>query len=207
MNRACVPEGFSGGAIERFIRLVARLPGFGPRSARRAVLHMLKQRDTVFLPLLDVLEEIKSTVRTCPVCGAFDTVAPCTICTDHKRDSALICVVENVDDVWALEKSNAFKGRYHVLGGVLSALDGIGPSELRLSDLVQRIRTHSIQEIIIALPATLEGQTTAHYIADSLRDLNVAVSGLARGIPIGGEVGWMDDGTLVQALKARNPIV
>ena len=185
---------------------MARLPGFGPRSARRAVLHMLKQRDTVFLPILEVLNEVKNTVRTCPTCGTLDTVIPCTICADDKRDDTLVCVVESVDDVWALEKSNAFKGRYHVLGGLLSALDGTGPSELRLSELAQRIRTQDVQEVIIALPATLEGQTTAHYIADSLRDLDVTVSGLARGIPVGGEVGWMDDGTLLQALKARSPI-
>lgn len=202
MDKFGIPEG----AIDRLIRLMARLPGFGPRSARRAVLQMLKQRDAVFLPLLDALEDVKNTVRTCPVCGTLDTIAPCAICIDQKRDDTLVCVVENVDDLWALEKSRAFKGRYHVLGGLLSALDGIGPSELRLADLTQRVQKHRIQEIIVALPATLEGQTTAHYIADCLHDLDVTVSGLARGIPVGGEVGWMDDGTLVQALKARNPI-
>ncbi|NKD45031.1 recombination protein RecR [Haematospirillum jordaniae] len=192
--------------IERLTRLVARLPGLGPRSARRVVLHLLRRRETVLTPLITALEEVERAVRVCPECGNLDMQAPCSLCEDHRRDPSVICVVEHVDDLWALERSGAFSGHYHVLGGLLSAVNGTGPEDLRLNGLTERIQKKDVQEVILALPATLDGQTTAHYIADTLRPLPIATSGLARGVPVGGELNWLDDGTLVQALKARRPM-
>lgn len=192
--------------VDRLIRLVARLPGLGPRSAQRVVLHLLRRQETVLAPLMAALDDVTRTVHPCPECGNFDTRVPCSLCRDTHRDSSVVCVVEQVDDLWALERSGAFDGQYHVLGGLLSAMDGAGPDDLKLPALAKRIEQGSIREVILALPATMDGQTTAHYIADMLRPRPVIISGLARGVPVGGELNWLDDGTLLQALKARSPV-
>ncbi len=192
--------------IERLIQLLAKLPGLGPRSARRAALHLLKKRESLMLPLGAALTEAAGSVRRCSACGNLDTVDPCSICTDPRRDPATICVVEEVDDLWALERSAAFRGRYHVLGGTLSALDGIGPEQLDIAGLVTRAAMPEVTEVILATGATVEGQTTAHYITDRLAGLDVAVTRLAHGVPVGGELDYLDDGTLTAALKARRSV-
>jgi recombination protein RecR len=192
-----------GPEIERLIQLLARLPGLGPRSARRAALHLVEKRETLLEPLARALAGVADTVRTCPVCGNFDSVEPCSICADPGRDPALLCVVEDVGSLWAMERTGAFRGRYHVLGGLLSALDGIGPDDLGIAALRRRAVDGAVGEIILATPATVEGQTTAHYIADSLAGSGVAVTGLAHGVPVGGELDYLDDGTISAALKAR----
>ena len=195
----------AGGEIERAIHLLARLPGLGPRSARRLVLHLLKRRDTLLAPLTEALGRLEGSIRTCPVCGNLDTVEPCTLCADPGRDHGLICVVEEVSDLWALERTRAFKGVYHVLGGTLSALDGVGPDDLGIPALVARARGEGVREIILALNATVDGQTTAHVVTERLSGCGVAVSRLAQGVPLGGELDYLDDGTLTAALKARRP--
>jgi recombination protein RecR len=195
----------AGPEIERLISLLSKLPGLGPRSARRAALALLKRREQLLNPLADALAEAAARVRTCQVCGALDTQDPCAICSDHHRDAALICVVEEVGALWAMERASAFRGRYHVLGGLLSALDGVGPDALRVSSLVARASAGEISEVILALPATVDGQTTAHYLADRLADAGVSVTMLARGVPVGGELDWLDDGTIAQAMRARRP--
>ncbi len=192
--------------IDHLIQLLAKLPGLGPRSARRAALHLLKRREGLMAPLAKALAETAENVRICGTCGNLDTVDPCSLCTDPRRDSSLICVVEDVADLWALERTAAFRGRYHVLGGTLSALDGIGPDELNVPRLVDRARQAEVTEVILATSATVEGQTTAHYIAERLGDCGVSVSGLAHGVPVGGELDYLDDGTLSAALKARRPV-
>lgn len=189
--------------IDHLIQSLARLPGLGPRSARRAALFMLKRRDTILEPLARAMTAAKDKVQTCSVCGNFDTVSPCGICTSPGRDDSLICVVEDVADLWALERGGTFRGRYHVLGGILSALDGVGPDDLNIASLLRRARAPEVREIILATNATVEGQTTAHYIADRLADCDVTISGLALGVPIGGELDYLDDGTLSTAMKAR----
>ena len=194
------------GAIERLIGLLARLPGLGPRSARRAALHLLKKRDALMGPLADALGEAARQITTCATCGNLDTADPCVICTDAKRDPALLCVVEDVADLWALERAGIFRGRYHVLGGTLSALDGIGPDDLAIASLVRRARTGGVVEVILALNATVDGQTTAHYVADQLAGAGLMVSRLAHGVPVGGELDYLDDGTLAAALKARRSV-
>lgn len=193
----------AGPEIERLIQLLARLPGLGPRSARRAVLHLLKKKDALMLPLAATLKEVGDSVHACSTCGNLDSRNPCGICTDPRRDEALLCVVESVADLWALERASVFRGRYHVLGGTLSALDGVGPSDLNVDGLIARVQNGRIKEVIIATNATVEGQTTAHYITDRLNPLNVQVSRLAHGVPVGGELDYLDDGTLGAALKAR----
>lgn len=193
----------AGPEIERLIQLLARLPGLGPRSARRAVLHLLKKKDALMLPLAATLKEVGDSVHACSTCGNLDSRDPCGICTDPRRDEALLCVVESVADLWALERASVFRGRYHVLGGTLSALDGVGPSDLNVDGLVGRVQAGRVKEVIIATNATVEGQTTAHYITDRLAPLNVQVSRLAHGVPVGGELDYLDDGTLGAALKAR----
>lgn len=193
--------------IDRLIQTLAKLPGLGPRSARRAVLHMLKRRETVLAPLVQALTAAAERIRTCSQCGNLDTRDPCAICTDPGRDAAAICVVEDVADLWALERAGGFRGRYHVLGGTLSALDGVGPEELRIPALVARARPPEVREVIIATNATVEGQTTAHYIADRLAGSGVTLSGLALGVPIGGELDYLDDGTLNAALNARRRLL
>jgi recombination protein RecR len=191
---------------ERLIQLLAKLPGLGPRSARRAALHLIKHRESLLEPLAAALVEAARTIRPCSNCGNIDTRDPCGICTDPRRDGATLCVVEDVSDLWALERTQSFKGRYHVLGGTLSALDGIGPEELNVAGLVGRAKGGEVKEVILALNATVEGQTTAHYIMDRLAGSGVAVTRLAHGVPVGGELDYLDDGTLTAALRARRPL-
>ncbi len=192
--------------IERLIQLLARLPGLGPRSARRAALHLMKRRESLMQPLAESLRQAAERLQTCATCGNLDSSDPCTLCRDPERDRAIICVVEEVGDLWALERSGAFKGLYHVLGGTLSALDGRGPEDLRLDNLGSRAREAGVAEVILALSATVDGQTTAHYIAERLAGSGVAVSRLAHGVPVGGELDYLDDGTLTTAIKARRPV-
>jgi len=196
---------FAGPEIERLIALLAKLPGMGPRSARRAALALLKRRDALLIPLAAALAETAEKVRSCSICGTPDTRDPCSICSDPARDNSLICVVEEAGALWAMERSGAFRGKYHVLGGLLSALDGVGPDALRVTELVGRTRGGEASEVILALPATVDGQTTAHYIAERLSGSGVSITSLARGVPVGGELDWLDDGTIVQALRARRP--
>ncbi len=201
--------------IERLIQLLARLPGLGPRSARRAVLAMIQRPEVLLSPLAAAMRHAAEAIRTCSLCGNLDARDPCTLCLDPKRESAMICVVEEVGDLWALERSGAFKGRYHVIGGKLSALDGRGPDQLNIERLIERVRPGDsvtgasteapVTEVILALSATVDGQTTAHYIAERLAGFEVTVSRLAHGIPVGGELDYLDDGTLSAALKARRP--
>ena len=195
----------AGPEIERLIALLSKLPGLGPRSARRSALALLKRRDQLLRPLAQAMAEAADKVRACTICGALDTRDPCAICADPARDGALICVVEEVGALWALERGGSYRGRYHVLGGLLSALDGRGPEALRADALVDRASAGEVSEVILALPATVDGQTTAHYLAERLAQAGVAVTSLARGVPVGGELDWLDDGTIAQALRARRP--
>lgn len=199
MAAAASPE------IERLIALLARLPGLGPRSARRAALALLKRREQLLDPLTLALAEAGARVRPCSTCGALDTADPCSVCSDPRRDAGLICVVEEVGALWAMERAGANPGVYHVLGGLLSALDGVGPSALRIDELAARARQPGVREVILALPATVDGQTTAHYLAERLASSGVALTMLARGVPVGGELDWLDDGTIAQAMRARRP--
>ena len=195
----------AGPEIERLISLLAKLPGLGPRSARRAALALLKRKDQLLTPLSQALAEAEAKVRACSVCGALDVSDPCAVCGDDQRDPALLCVVEEVGGLWAMERGGAFRGRYHVLGGLLSALDGVGPDMLRVDGLVRRAAGEGVREVILALPATVDGQTTAHYLAERLESTGVQVTMLARGVPVGGDLDWLDDGTIAQALRARRP--
>jgi recombination protein RecR len=195
----------AGPEIERLIALLAKLPGFGQRSARRATLTLLKKREQLLGPLSAALADAAAKVRVCGSCGALDTSDPCAICCDRTRDQGVLCVVEEVGALWAMERANAFRGRYHVLGGLLSALDGIGPEALRVGDLVHRAGDKAVREVVLALPATVDGQTTAHYLADRLAQADVSVTMLARGVPVGGDLDWLDDGTIAQAMRARRP--
>ncbi len=195
----------AGPEIERLIALLSRLPGMGPRSARRAALVLLKRREQLLDPLARALAEASARVRPCSICGALDTADPCTVCAAPERDASLICVVEEVGALWAMERGGAFRGRYHVLGGLLSALDGVGPQSLRVDELMARAGEPQVHEVILALPATVDGQTTAHYLHERLGTVQVAVTSLARGVPVGGELDWLDDGTIAQALRARRP--
>jgi recombination protein RecR len=190
--------------LDTLIQLLAKLPGLGPRSARRAALHLIKRRESLMIPLATALAQAAAAIRPCSVCGNLDTLDPCVICRDPERESTAICVVEDLADLWALERTGAFGGRYHVLGGTLSALDGVGPEDLTIDRLVARVRPG--QELILALNATVEGQTTAHYIADRLAGSGVKLSRLAQGVPIGGELDYLDDGTLTAALNARRAL-
>jgi recombination protein RecR len=198
--------GEADAAIDRLIALMARLPGLGPRSARRAVLAMVRRREALLDPLAQALGEVAATVRECDRCGNIATDALCGICADPKRATGEICVVETVADLWAMERGGAFRGRYHVLGGVLSALDGVGPETLRIPALVGRVEAEAAREVILALNATVDGQTTAHYIADRLEPMGIAVTTLAKGVPIGGELDYLDDGTIGAALLARRAV-
>lgn len=177
----------------------------GPRSARRAALALLKRRDQLLTPLAQALADASAKVRACSVCGALDTADPCAVCADPGRDTGLICVVEEVGALWAMERAGAYRGRYHVLGGLLSALDGVGPEKLRVAELAARAGEEGVREVILALPATVDGQTTAHYLAERLAPTGVQLTSLARGVPVGGELDWLDDGTIAQALRARRP--
>ena len=196
----------AGPEIERLVQLLARLPGLGPRSARKGVLALLKRRNDLLLPLAEALQEAVAKISECPVCGNLDTVSPSTICQDTRRDQSLIVVVEEVGDLWALERAGVVAARYHVLGGHLSPLDGIGPEQLNIASLVTRVQSPEVREILLALNATVEGQSTAHYISDQLASMGVTVSRLAQGVPIGGELDYLDDGTLAAAFKARRKI-
>ncbi|CBI75855.1 recombination protein RecR [Bartonella clarridgeiae 73] len=193
----------AGPEIERLIQLLARIPGLGPRSARRAALHLIKKKETLLEPLGSALQETANKVRICSVCGNVDTKDPCSICIDPRRDKSIIIVVEDISDLWALERAKILPTRYHVLGGRLSPLDGIGPDELNITSLINRVTNNSITEIILAVNATVEGQTTAHYITDQLSQFSVKITRLAHGVPVGGELDYLDDGTLAAALRAR----
>ncbi len=195
----------AGPEIERLMSLLAKLPGLGPRSARRAALALLKRREQLLVPLTRAMQEAADKVTTCNICGQLATQNPCTICSDPARDAAMICVVEEDGALWAMERVGAYHGRYHVLGGLLSALDGVRPEDLRLDSLVERVRDGDVHEIVMALPATVEGQTTAHYIADRLKGQGnqVVISYLARGVPVGGDLDWLDDSTIAHAFKSR----
>jgi recombination protein RecR len=194
----------SGNEIETLIKIMARLPGLGPRSARRAVLQLLRRKEVLLTPLLQALSAAHDAIQTCSVCANIDVSDPCSICADPRRDPKLICVVEDVGDLWALERASAMRGYYHVLGGTLSALDGIGPAELNMASLMGRCDEGS--EIILALSATVEGQSTAHYLTDMLTGRNVTITRLAHGVPVGGELDYLDDGTLAAAMQARLPM-
>jgi recombination protein RecR len=192
--------------IEALTAALARLPGLGPRSARRAVLHLLRRREGALVPLLDALAGVNERMRTCQTCGNVDTIDPCGICADPRRDARALCVVEDVADLWALDKSRLFPGRFHVLGGRLSALDGVRPEDLSIAQLVARVAAGGIDEVVLAMNATLEGQTTAHYVAERLEPYPVRLTQLAHGLPVGGELDYLDEGTLAQALRARRPL-
>ena len=189
--------------LDRLAHLLGKLPGLGPRSSGRVALHLLKQKDSLMLPLASALADAAYNVSSCEVCGNLDSNNPCRICTDDERDKSTCCVVKEVGDLWALERSGVYKGQYHVMGGLLSALDGIGPQELRCDSLVKRASSNTMNEIILAMDATVDGQTTAHYLVELLSESNVSVTWLARGVPVGGELGYLDDGTIAQALNAR----
>jgi recombination protein RecR len=193
--------------IEALASALARLPGLGPRSARRAVLWLVKRRETALVQLLDALSKVRLTLVECRTCGNVDTRDPCGICADPRRDARLLCVVEDVADLWALDRAKLFAGRYHVLGGRLSALDGVRPEDLAIGTLLERVAAGGVDEVVLAMNATLEGQTTAHYLAERLEVLPVRVTQLAHGVPVGGELDYLDEGTLAQALRARRPII
>jgi recombination protein RecR len=192
--------------IEQLTQALARLPGLGPRSARRAVLHLMKKREGALEPLLAALQKVSANLSSCMTCGNLDTADPCSICRDPRRDDRLLCVVEEVADLWALDRSRLFPGRFHVLGGRLSALEGIRPEDLTIDALVARLAAGGIDEVVLAMNATLEGQTTAHYLAERLEKFPVRLTQLAHGLPVGGELDYLDEGTLAQALRARRPV-
>jgi recombination protein RecR len=192
--------------IEALTQALSRLPGLGPRSARRAVLHLLKKRETALDPLLAALGAVSQKLSTCGICGNVDTVSPCSICSDPRREARSLCVVEEVADLWALDRSRLFPGKFHVLGGRLSALEGVRPEDLRIDSLVARISEGGVDEVVLAMNATLEGQTTAHYVAERLETYPIRITQLAHGLPVGGELDYLDEGTLAQALRARRPV-
>ena len=198
-----MPKSTAGPEIERLIQLLARLPGLGPRSARRAALHLIKKRDLLMAPLASALQTAIEKIQVCQACGNIDTQNPCTVCTDDRRDGSVIVVVADVADLWALERAAVLNARYHVLGGTLSPLDGIGPQDLTIDALVSRAHDPAVKEIVLALNATVDGQTTAHYITDLLHGANVAVTRLAHGVPVGGELDYLDEGTLSAAIRSR----
>jgi len=196
----------AGPEIERLIQLLGKVPGLGPRSARRAALHLIKKREQLLSPLTDAMQMAREKIITCETCGNIDTLSPCTLCRDARRDETILVVVEDVADLWALERASATNGRYHVLGGVLSALDGIGPKDLALDQLVARASTGGVREVILALNATVDGQTTAHYITDLLSPYGIRVTKLAHGVPVGGELDYLDEGTLSAAMRQRTAL-
>ncbi len=196
----------AGPEIEQLVQLLARLPGLGPRSARRAALHLIKKKDQLLSPLAAAMVEVRDKIVVCETCGNVDTASPCTICVDPRRDPSLICVVEEVADLWALERASVIKGRYHVLGGTLSPLDGVGPGELSIAELIARANSDDVKEVLLALNATVEGQSTAHYLMDQLEAGGVIISQLAHGVPVGGELDYLDEGTLAAAIKARKTL-
>lgn len=193
----------AGNDIEKLIKIIAKLPALGTRSARRIVLQLLKKRESLFLPLITAMTDVASNIKTCEICGNYDTISPCSICTSATRESHLLCVVQDVADLWAMERVSFFKGRYHVLGGILSALDGIAPEDLNIESLLHRIKKEDINEVILALPATVDGQITSHYLVSKLKECPVKITTLAQGIPMGAELDYMDEGTLQLALNSR----
>ncbi len=201
-----MPRAVAGPEIERLIQLLARLPGLGPRSARRAALTLIKKREGLMAPLTAALQDTLDKIIVCRTCGNVDVCDPCTVCRDTSRDGSLLVVVAEVADLWALERSGAVSGKYHVLGGVLSPLDGVGPDDLNLASLVERVHREGVTEVILALGATVDAQTTAHYITDLLREAPVKVTRLAQGVPVGGELDYLDEGTLSAAIRARTPL-
>jgi recombination protein RecR len=198
-------ERIAGPEIEKLIQLLARLPGLGPRSARRAALHLIRKREELLHPLADAMLVARDKIKTCTVCGNIDTLDPCTICRDQRRDPQVLVVVETVADLWALERAGIIAGRYHVLGGTLSPLDGVGPKDLNVESLVGRLDDGAVKEVILAVNATVEGQTTAHYITDLLARATVTITRLAHGVPVGGELDYLDEGTLAAAIRSRAP--
>lgn len=196
-------QSIAGPEIERLIQLLARVPGLGPRSARRAALHLIRRKDELLAPLASAMQVAAERIVTCRVCGNIDTADPCTICRDTRRDPTILVVVETVADLWALERAKALNARYHVLGGVLSPLDGVGPKDLNIEPLLTRVAEGGVREVIVALNATVDGQTTAHYLTDLLSGLDVTVTRLAHGVPVGGELDYLDEGTLAAALRSR----
>ena len=200
-----MPTAVAGPEIERLIQLLAKLPGLGPRSARRAALALLKKREGLLEPLSFAMRDAAAAIRTCETCGNLDTTSPCALCRDPRRDSSILCVVEDVADLWALERAGVFKGRYHVLGGALSALDGVTPERLNMNSLLTRV-TEGVTEVILAMNATVEGQTTAHYLIDALAPSGTKVTRLAHGVPVGGELDYLDEGTLSAAFSARRTL-
>ena len=196
----------AGPEIERLVQLLSKLPGLGPRSARRAALHLVKRKESLMQPLAEAMRVAAERIRACSICGNLDTEDPCALCRDPRRDPHLLCVVEDVADLWAIERTAAFRGRYHVLGGTLSALEGIGPEDLRIDALIARATGGEVRELILALNATVEGQTTSHYVTDRLAGTGVAVTRLAHGVPVGGELDYLDEGTLSAALAQRRPL-
>lgn len=200
-----MPAANIGPELQRLIDLLAKMPGLGPRSAKRAALYLLKKREPVMRPLAFALVEAADKVKACSICGNWDSIDPCAICAEGSRDPAILCVVQDVGDLWALERAGAHKGRYHVLGGLLSPLDGIGPNDLNIGGLVTRVAGGAVREVVLALPATVDGQTTAHYVTDQLLASRVNVTRLSQGVPVGGELDYLDEGTLTAAMKTRRP--
>ncbi len=192
-----------GPELQRLIDLLAKMPGLGPRSAKRAALYLLKKRQQVMEPLAYALDDAAKNVKPCSICGNWDSIDPCAVCSDETRDKAVLCVVQDVGDLWALERAGAHKGRYHVLGGLLSPLDGVGPDELNIGRLVERAKEETVREIVVALPSTVDGQTTAHYLTEHLEGAELSVTRLSQGVPVGGELDHLDEGTLAAAMKAR----
>jgi recombination protein RecR len=199
------PRGVAGPEIERLIQLLAKLPGLGPRSARRAALQLVKKKETLLAPLAHAMAEAADRVRVCSVCGNIDTVDPCMICSDPRRDGGTLIVIEDVADLWAMERAGVLNAKYHVLGGTLSPLDGVGPDDLTIDRLVSRVAAGGVHEVILAMNATVDGETTAHFITDRLAGTGVKTSRLAHGVPVGGELDYLDEGTLAAALKSRRP--
>ena len=189
--------------IEKLIKIIAKLPGLGQRSAKRQALFLMKRKEAVLIPMIEIMQNVADNIKTCKICGNFDTDEICSICKDTKKDSSLLCIVQDVADLWAMERSSYFKGKYHIIGGLLSALDGIGPDSLNIKTIFERIEKEKIEEIIMALPLTVDGQTTAHFIINKLKDYPVKVTTLAHGIPMGGELDYLDDGTIETALRNR----
>jgi recombination protein RecR len=192
--------------LEKLIKKVSKLPGLGPRSSRRVILYLLKDKEKLFLPLIQDMNDVANKVKSCIECGNLDEKEICDICINTSRNNKIICIVETVADLWAMERSNVYNGKYHILGGVLSAIDGVNPDQLNINSLENKLKNKDFTEVIIAISATLDGQTTAHYLADRLSKLNVKVTRLAHGMPVGGELDFLDDGTIAQALKARNEL-
>ena len=192
--------------LDQLIKRLSRLPGLGPRSARRAALHLLKNKQSMMVPLAMEMQAVAQSVKTCLICGNLDLTDHCQICSDHKRDETRLCVIEDVSDLWAMERAGVFSGRYHVLGGTLSALEGRRPSDLGIDQLIQRVKTGQISELILATSATVDGQTTAHYIAERFIGTDVSITRLAHGLPVGGELNFLDEGTLAQAMRARSKL-